>query len=57
MNEAKIFEYILQNIDEQKLTEMLANRRLCDITASDIEAQFHIIRATASAFLNILVSH
>lgn len=57
MNEAKIFEYILQNIDEQKLTEMLANRRLCGITASDIEAQFHINRANASAYLNKLVSH
>ncbi len=57
MNEAKIFEYILQNIDEHKLTEMLANRRLCGITASDIEAQFHINRANASAYLNKLVSH
>lgn len=56
MNEAKIFEYILQNIDEHKLTEMLANHRLCGITASDIEAEFHINRANASAYLNKLVS-
>ncbi len=38
MNEAKIFEYVLQNTDQHKLTEMLTNHRLCGITASDIEA-------------------
>ncbi len=56
MNEAKIFEYVLQNTDEHKLTEMLACHRLCGITASDIEAEFHINRANASAYLNKLVS-
>ncbi|MCI8583193.1 MAG: sigma 54-interacting transcriptional regulator [Dorea sp.] len=56
MNEAKIFEYVLQNTDQHKLTEMLTNHRLCGITASDIEAKFHINRANASAYLNKLVS-
>lgn len=56
MNETKVFEYVLQNIDEHKFTEMLASRRLCGVTASDIEDYFHMNRANASAYLNKLVS-
>ena len=56
MNETKIFEYVLQTVNEEKLTEMLAHHTLGGVTASDIEEHFHISRANASAYLNKLVT-
>lgn len=56
MNETKIFEYVLQTVNEEKLAEMLTHHTLGGVTASDIEEHFHISRANASAYLNKLVT-
>ena len=56
MNETKIFEYVLQTVNEEKLADMLAHHNLGGVTASDIEEHFHISRANASAYLNKLVT-
>lgn len=56
MNETKIFEYVLQTVNKEKLAEMLTHHTLGGVTASDIEEHFHISRANASAYLNKLVT-
>ena len=40
MNETKIFEYVLQTVNKEKLAEMLTHHTLGGVTASDIEEHF-----------------